>query len=203
VLLGLAVLHLVDRQCSSSLERPRESCFESVDLGRSTGVAVLDDGSIRTCSYQAKGAERDSLFVNWYDWAKDVIEREDPEAIAFEEVQGGMRGFSYIPGMAALLFVLARDNGLTCFGVHQQTLKAFARQWKPGVTWTGSKNDMRRALETHPRRRSIAIYDSQEDEVDAAWVALWAEETLVEIGVVEDESRAATTNDGSTGGGKR
>ena len=147
----------------------------ALDLGRSTGWAVLDSGELRTASYHASN-EGDGVYVDWAEWLRQRIEAEQPEAIAYEQVQFN-RGRSYIPGMTALLLVTAYQFGVTCFGVPVPTLKAFARRSAPSGTWTGSKADMQRAL---VEREGTAALDMTDDEVDAAWVALWAHETLIE-----------------------
>ncbi len=150
------------------------------DLGRSTGWAILDGDELRTGSHTAEGALADELFIDWHTWAKLLVNDTGPEAIAYEDIQFN-RGKSYIPGMTALLYVLAGECGLTCFGVNSQELKAFARlssAWDPEIKWAGSKLDMRLALTS--RWPSAGSDFFSEDEVDAAWVALWAEDTLVE-----------------------
>lgn len=148
------------------------------DLGRTTGWAVIEDGELRTGSYTAKGDDQASVFVDWASFVGDVVCNESPDAIAFEDVTFN-RGRSYIPGMKALLFVEAAAWKLTCFGVDVNTLKKFARRNLPlGVSWCGSKEDMKGALTRI--RGTKAISGMTEDEVDAAWTAIWLDETAIE-----------------------
>ena len=145
------------------------------DIGRTNGWATLDSGDLRTASYEASD-EGKGVYVDWAQWLRRLIEAEQPEAIAYEAVQFN-RGKSYIPGMTALLLVIAETFGVTCFGVPVPTLKALAHRSAPAGKWTGSKADMQGALF---EREGTAAHDMSDDEVDAAWVALWAHETLIE-----------------------
>jgi len=154
------------------------------DLGRHTGWAVLENGKLKTGSYMARGQDEASVFIDWSAWVSTLVSLENPEAIAFEDVRFN-RGRSFIPGMKALLYVKASYMGLTCFGVDVMTLKKFARKWESPIgKWTGAKLDMKRAL----MRQRGSVYgpsvelvaDMDDNEVDAAWAAIWLDENATE-----------------------
>ncbi len=148
------------------------------DLGRTTGWAVLEDGELLTGSYSAGGIDEADVFVEWWKRTQITIAAGKPDAIAFEDVTFN-RGRSFIPGMMALLYVLAARERITAFGVNVQTLKAFAHKWaSPVGKWTGSKDNMYSALMR--RLGTETVCDMTEDEVDASWAALWLDETAVE-----------------------
>ena len=147
------------------------------DPGKHTGWAVLDDGKLTTGSYMAQGKDEAEVFIDWSSFASVLMSKEEPEAIAFEDVTFN-RGRSYIPGMKALLYVKAHYRALTCFGVDVNTLKKFARGWDPGVSkWTGSKENMADAL---TNTRYTSDKDMDDNEVDAAFCAIWLDETATE-----------------------
>ena len=151
------------------------------DLGRTTGFALLEGDDLKTGWFRADGDDEAQVFISWSEWARDTIEAWQPDAIAFEDVTFN-RGRSYIPGMKALLFVHASRHDLTCFGVPVQTLKRFAKQWYGGddtkSKWLSGKMDMKAALANKltPER----VLAMTEDEVDAAWAAIWFNETATE-----------------------
>ena len=150
------------------------------DLGRHTGWAVLENGKLKTGSYMARGQDEASVFIDWSAWVSTLVSLENPEAIAFEDVRFN-RGRSFIPGMKALLYVKASYMGLTCFGVDVMTLKKFAHGYDPGVSkWTGSKENMADAL---ANTRYVDSREMDDNEVDAAWAAIWLDENATETAV--------------------
>lgn len=142
-----------------------------LDLGKKTGWAIYDGGVLESGAFDLSGEpERLQVYRRWFALANDILcTNEDIDCIVFEDPRFN-RGFSYIPGMTAMLTVLADEEGIPIFPATVQEVKMHATG-----KGNASKDQMHKALVM--RGFFGGDIDWGEDAVDAAWAAIWMSET--------------------------
>lgn len=108
----------------------------ALDLGTVTGWAVLVDGQVRSFGEKEFVGDKPERFIGFDNFLGQLLYDHEIDWVVFEEVNFN-RGFSYIPGMMALLWVTCINRDLGFVGVNVSSLKA----WATG-SGSASKEDM-------------------------------------------------------------
>jgi len=134
----------------------------ALDLGKTTGWAYAN-GNLRRSSFTILPAGIRNVYPEFFNILRRMLDHEQIEEVVYEDPKFN-RGFSYIPGLIALLIVVCKERDIPTFACTVQEVKKTATG-KGNAT----KEQMRAALTSHMRGWVV----DQEDAIDAAWVLEW------------------------------
>ena len=134
----------------------------ALDLGKTTGFAYAN-GAQRRSMFEEFPAGVHNVYPMFWRQLTRLLDHEKIEEVVYEDPKFN-RGFSYIPGLIALLIVACKERDIPTFACTVQEVKKTATG-KGNAT----KEEMKAAL---PDEMRLWVAD-QEDAIDAAWVLEW------------------------------
>jgi hypothetical protein len=140
------------------------------DLAKTTGWAKSeDDGVISAGTLDlSKTMDRVQVYVLWGQWFRSMLTLHQPDFVTYEEPRFN-RGFSYVPGMIALMSYFCDEVGISPIAATVQEIKIHA---------TGGGGAKKPAM-----REAILAVDwadnvpDEENAIDAAWLVKWFVDT--------------------------
>lgn len=167
-----------------------------LDLGLRTGWCVWDyakGGRLfmhGTIDVRKLEGEQERMAA-WGQGLVGVLDEMAPEAVGFEEVRHMVgQGARYILMQQGVLLHLCNERDIMCAGINVATLKAWARRYYPAASTIyerpnaelpaapKSAADMQYLLGQTTTAGPAMAEALGEDEVMAAWVALWLGEAV-------------------------
>lgn len=133
----------------------------AVDLGKTSGFALQHPDGEKMSRFKDFGPA-DSVFSNFVEYITPMMSLID--VVVYEDPRFN-RGFSYIPGLIALLTVECQARKIPMFPATVQEIKVRATG-KGNAT----KDEMRDAAMS---AAGMEWVQDQEDAIDAAWVLEW------------------------------
>lgn len=123
-------------------------------------------------------------FGHFTVWIYDILYRKQIDIIAYEEPAGHFKSMNALLGLRGIMYAAACAFAVPVYTIYPSQLK----KWATGKG-NADKSTMRKALEER------LFWVSDDNQVDAIWLAYWCESMLDEAGETPDKQPGEPESD--------